>query len=168
MSCAFELDHYAELLEAAFHVAEMHVVGHAAVADHDVGVPGDHRGGDPGDVLAGVLAVGIGVYDHISAGGERDVEAALEGGGQPAVAPMTDDMVDAAATGDLGSTVAAAVVYHQHFDLVDSRDLPRQGSERGRQRGGFIEAGNLDDELGHRRASLNRCRSSSRDIPLPH
>jgi hypothetical protein len=62
---------------------------------------------------------------------------------------MAHQVMHAAPQGGARSVVAAAVVDHQHFYLVDARNPPREGGERFRQVIGLIEARNLDNEFSH-------------------
>ncbi len=98
---------------------------HLPVADDHVGPPGQHGGDQIGDVVAGVLAIGVGVDDDVGPQPQAGVDAALEGAGQPQVLRVADDVGDAVGCGHLGRAVAAAVVDDQRLDAVDPGHGPR-------------------------------------------
>ena len=64
-------------------------------------------------------------------GGERSVDARLEGCGKPAVAAMTDDVLDAKAARDIASAIRTAIVNDKEFDDVGARDHRQADEERG-------------------------------------
>ncbi len=134
----------------------MGIAGNAAITNHDIGLVGKDGRNQPGNVGPFVLAIGIGVDDDIRASGKRRIKATLEGGGQAPVAAMADDMVGAEPPGDIGRAIVAAIVDHQHFDPVDPVDPARQRHQRLGQGLGLVEAGNLNDQLGHGAPPLRR------------
>ena len=85
----------------------------------------------------------------VGTGCQRCVNAAAEGGGEAAVAAVADHVVHAPAARHLGGAVAAAVVDDQELDRVDPLDPPGKRGDRFGQRAGLVEAGYLDDQLGH-------------------
>ena len=138
-----------EALEHPFERPEMRVVAHAAVADHDIGIARNHRRDQLGDVRAFILAVGIGVDDDVRPVAKREVDPALECGGEPAIAAVAHYVVHAVLARDIRSAVGTAIVDHQDFDDIHALDRARQGRQRVRQVIRLIEARNLDDELRH-------------------
>ncbi len=88
----------------------MFVPADATVADDDIRFTRGDRRDQRLDVVAMILAVGIGVDDDVSTRRERRVEARLKGGGEAPVAAVADDVVDAVLAGDLARSVGAAVV----------------------------------------------------------
>ena len=118
-----------------------------AVADDDVGLAGEDRRDQLGDVGAAVLVVGVGVDDDVGAELEAGVEAGLEAGRQPLVVGQPDDVLDAVLAGDLDRAVGRAVVDDQQLDLVDPLDPAGDVGDRRRQRRLLVEAGDLDDQL---------------------
>ena len=74
---------------------------HVAVADHHVGVAGQDRRHEGGDVGGRVLVVGVGVDDHVGTELEAGIEPGLEGVGQALVVRELHDVVDAELLGDL-------------------------------------------------------------------
>jgi hypothetical protein len=106
---------------------------HLAVADDHVGVAGQHRADELGDVAAVVLVVAVGVDDDVGAELQARVEAGLEGVGEALVVRQADDVVDAVLTGDLDGPVVGAVVDDEPLDVVEAVDLPgRSASVAGR------------------------------------
>src|SRR3546814_17009937 len=98
----------------------MFIVGDAAVADDDVGAPVEDRGDDPGDILADILAVGVGVDDDVGARRERGIDTRTERGGKPAVGAVAHAMMHAPHAGDLPRIVVSAVVADGDFVRVDA------------------------------------------------
>ena len=96
-----------------------------------------------------VLVVGVGVDDEVGAELQRRVDAGHEGGGQALAAPEPDHVLHAVRARDLGRAVARPVVDDEHLDAVDARQASRQVAQRARKRLGLVEAGDLDDQLGH-------------------
>ena len=91
-----------------------------AVADDHVGLAGEDRRDQLGDVGAAVLVVGVGVDDDVGAEFQAGVEPGLEAGGQALVVGQADDVLDPALAGDRDGAVGLAVVDHQQLDLVDA------------------------------------------------
>ena len=116
-----------EPLEALLHEREVLDRHHVAVADHHVGVAGDDRRDQRGDVVGRVLVVGVGVHDDVGAELEAGVEAGLEGEGQALVVGELHDVVDAELLGDLDGAVGGAVVDDQPLDRVEARHLREAG-----------------------------------------
>ena len=106
------------------------IVCDLAVADDHVGVAGEDRRDQLGDVAAEVLVVGVGVDDHVGAELQAGVEAGLEGRGEALVVGQPDDVVDAVLARDLDRAVGRAVVDHEPLDRVEAVDLARQVGER--------------------------------------
>ena len=127
----------------------MGVVAHAAITDHQIGFVRHNRRNQRGDVLADILPIGVGVDDDISASRKRSINAALKGGGQPAVAAVADYVMDSEPAGDIGSAIVAAIVDHQHFDHVHPGQTPGQRDQRFRQAFRLVETRDLDDQLSH-------------------
>ena len=120
-------------LEALLHEREVLDGHHVAVADDHVGVAARAIGRDEGgDVVGGVLVVGVGVDDHVGAELEAGVEAGLEGVGEALVVGELHDVVDAELPGDLDRAVGGAVVDDQPLDDVEpSTSRGRAPSEIG-------------------------------------
>ena len=137
-----------------------------AIADADVGAPGQHGLDEAGDVDAAVLVVGVGVDDQIGAQAQAGVEPGHVRRREPAVAREADDVVDAELRRDLAGPVAAAVVDHQDLDLVDTGDHAGQIGEGLGQVLALVEAGDLDDELDLCCASRGRPKLARRGLRL--
>ena len=135
-----------------------------AVADHHVGVAGDDRRDELGDVGPVVLVVGVGVDDHVGAELQRRVQARLEARRQALVVGQADDVVDAVLARDLDRAVGRAVVDDQPLDDVEARQLARQVAQRDGEGLLLVQAGDLDDEL-HGDALTVRYRA--RGVPSP-
>ena len=105
------------------------IVMHLAVADDHVGVAGDDRRDELGDVRAVVLVVGVGVDDHVGAELERGVEAGLEAVREALVVRQPDDVVDAVGARHLDGAVGRAVVDDEPLDGVEA-GRPRAAGRR--------------------------------------
>lgn len=116
-----------------------------------LGVAGEHRGGEGGDVAGVVLVIGVGVDDDIGAVVQAGREAAAEGAREAEIAAVADDVIDAVALCDLHGLVGAAVVDDEPFDALEAGHLAGQGVEGEAERGGLVVAGDLDDQLHGRR-----------------
>ena len=92
-------DPAAEPLQRLLGAGEVLDLGDLAVADDHVGLAGEDRRDQLGDVGAAVLVVGVGVDDDVGAELEAGVEAGLEAGGEALVVGQPDDVLDAAARG---------------------------------------------------------------------
>jgi hypothetical protein len=101
-------------------------VPHLPVADHHVGAVGCDRLDQPGDVRGAVLAVGVGVDDHVGAQLQSGVETRLERRREPAVTGQPYQVIDAVAPRHLHRAVGRAIVDHEPFDLIEARHLARQ------------------------------------------
>ena len=123
------------------------IVDHLAVADDHVGVAGDDRRDELGDVAAVVLVVGVGVDDHVGAELEARVEAGLEAARQALVVGQPDDVVDAELARDLDRAIGRAVVDDEPLHGLEAGDLAGEVAHRDRQRLLLVQAGDLDDEL---------------------
>jgi hypothetical protein len=96
-----------------------------AVADGDVGLPGDDRRDEARDIGAAVLVVRVRVDDHVGAQAQRSVDAGHERRREPAVLGESHDVVDAELLRALERAVGAAVVDDEHLDLVEPGNLTR-------------------------------------------
>jgi hypothetical protein len=121
----------AEPLEALLQWREVVDLVGLAVADHHVGVAGEDRAHQLGDVAAEVLVVGVRVDDDVGAQLQRRVEPRLERGGQAPVVGEPHHVLDAVLARHLDRPVAGTVVDHQPLDLIDALDLARQIGQRG-------------------------------------
>jgi hypothetical protein len=122
-------------------------------ADHQIGLAGQDRPRQLGNVLGAILIVGVGVDDHVGAGAHRSLEAGGEGPCQALVVLETDDVIDTVGERYRHRIVAAAVIDHHPFDARKALDLARQGRQRDAQGLRLVETGNLDDQSlarGHR------------------
>ena len=97
------------------------IVADLAVADDHVGLAGEDRRDQLGDVGAAVLVVGVGVDDDVGAELEAGVEPGLEAGRQALVVGQADDVLDPVLAGDLDRAVGRAVVDDQQLDRRRSR-----------------------------------------------
>ena len=143
-------DRAAKPLQPALDWSEMGIVGDAAVTDHDIGTALDDRRDDGRDILARILAVGVGVDDNVGPGAQRGVEPRLEGGGKAAIGAVADDVMCAPHARDLRRVVGAAIVDDEDLDRIDSGNAARQRGERRRQILRLVQAGNLDNQFRHR------------------
>jgi hypothetical protein len=124
-------------------------VANVAIADDDVGVAREQRPEQPGDVVAGVLIVRVGVDDVVGIELQRGVETRGKRRREAFASPETDDVLHAVSARDLDRVVGRAVVDHENLDAIDARNLARHVGQRGRQRRRLVEARDLDNELGH-------------------
>ena len=60
---------------------------------------------------------------------------------------QSDDVVNPGSFRDLGRSVRAPIVHNEVFDLIDTADLPREITNRERDRPFLIIARDLNDEL---------------------
>jgi hypothetical protein len=116
-----------------------------AVGDDDVGAVGEDRGDQLGNDFLRVLVVAIGVDDDVGTEFEAGVDATLEGFGQPLVADVAHDVVDAVPSRGLDRGIGATVVDDEDFDRFDAGDMSWDRREGGREGSFFVEAGYLDD-----------------------
>ena len=123
----------------------------SAIADDHVGIPGEDRRDQLRDVGRVVLAVRVGVDDHVGAELQRCVETGLKGGREALVVGQADQVVDPALTGDGEGAVGRPVVDHQPVDPVEAFDLAGQPAKRPRQILLLVETGDLDDQFHPRR-----------------
>jgi len=127
----------------------MRVIAHAPVAHHNIGAAFDNRLDQGGDIGAFILAIGIRVDDNIRAFGQRPFYPAAKSGGKAAIAPVDHDMRHAPLACDLRGAIGGAIIDHKNFDCIHARDPARQRGQRGGQGLCFVEAGYLDNQLGH-------------------
>ena len=118
-----------------------------AVADHHVGVAGEDRRHELGNVAAVVLVVGVRVDDDVGAEFQRGIEAGLERRCESPVVRQTHYVVDAVLARDLDGTVGRAVVDHEPFHPLEALDLAREVGQRGGKGYLLVETGDLDDQL---------------------
>ncbi len=98
---------------------------HLAVADHHVGLAGQDRADQRGNVARVVLVVGVGVDDDVGPELETGVEAGLERGREALVVGQAHDVVDPVGARDLDRAIARAVVDDEPFDLVEAIEIAR-------------------------------------------
>ena len=98
--------------------------------------------------LARVLVVGVGVDDDVGAQAQRGVEAGHEAGGQALAAREAHDVVGAVRARHLGraSRVEPSSMTSTSTSSTPG-DVAGDRAERLGQRGLFVEAGDLDDQL---------------------
>ncbi len=92
-------DPAAEALQPLLRAGEVLDLGDLAIADDHVGLAGEDRRHQLGNVGAAVLVVGVGVDDHVGAELQTGVEPGLEAGGEALVVGQPDDVLDARARG---------------------------------------------------------------------
>ena len=132
-------DPAAQPLQALFRAGEVLDLADLAVADDHVGLAGQDRRHQLGDVGAAVLVVGVGVDDDVGAELQAGVQPGLEAGGEALVVGQADDVLDPVLAGDLDGAVAGAVVDDQQLDRRRCRR-----SARGRS---AIVAGSVDSSF---------------------
>ena len=137
----------AEPLQAFLGAGEVVDLRDLAVADDHVGLAGEDRRQQLGDVGAAVLVVGVGVDDDVGAELQAGVEPRLEARREALVVGQADDVLDPVLAGDLDRAVGRAVVDDQQLDRVDALDLARDVGDRGGEGRLLVEAGDLDDQL---------------------
>jgi hypothetical protein len=133
-------------------------LGNVAIADDDVRLATEQRGDQARNFARRILVVGVGIDDEVRAGLERGIDAGDECGRQPLVAAETHDVLDAALVRHISGAVARSVVDDQHLHDVDPGDRSRQIGEGRRQRRGFVQTRNLDDEFFHETPTPHRRR----------
>jgi hypothetical protein len=104
----------AEPLQEALDGGELLQGRHPAVAHDDVGLAAHDRRDQPRDVLTTILVICVRVDNDIRAGRNSRFQSGLERSGQPAVARVADDVVDAQAPRDFDGFVPAAVVNDEY------------------------------------------------------
>ena len=122
------------------------VVG-LAVSNHDFSFAVDYGSDQPGDVLAAILVIPVGVDDNVRSQPQTGIDAGLKGPGKTFVDPIAHDMVHPGPAGGFKGRVGAAVVNHQDVHLFNALDDPgdvRHGFRQGRC---FVVAGNLDKQF---------------------
>ena len=103
-------DPAAEPLQPFLGAGEVVDLADLAVADDHVGLAGEDRRHQLGDVGAAVLVVGVGVDDDVGAELQAGVEPGLEAGRQALVVGQADDVLDPVLARDLDRAVGRAVV----------------------------------------------------------
>jgi len=114
---------------------------------HDVGLAIHNGLGQGRDVASVVLVVGVGVDDHVSTRIQTGPQAVHEATCQTLVASVAHHMVHPMGQRHFHRVVGAAVIDDQPFHLVEAGHLSGQLSQGDAKRGGFVVAGDLDDEL---------------------
>lgn len=115
--------------------------------DHQVGLLVQNRFDQGRDVLGIVLVVRVRVHDHIRPPFQTGVQPSHEGLGQSLVLGVGNDMINAVLAGDGSGVVRGAVIDDQPFHRVKAWNLAWQVSQGNGQGGGFVVAGDLDDEF---------------------
>ena len=122
-------------------------LGDLPIAHDEVGVSTQDGLDEPGDFLARILVIGIGVDDDVGAETKGSVETGHEAVGEAAPSPEPYDVVGAVLTGHGRRAIGRSIVHDENLHHVDSGDLTGDGREGRGQRAFLVQGRDLDDEL---------------------
>ncbi len=136
-----------EMLQQHFDRPERARIVAKTVADGDVGTAGEDWCNQAGDMLGGVLKIGVGIDHDVRITVQRFLDSRIEGGRQPHVPPQPYHAVGPGALRNSGRVIRGPVVDNHDLDRSNPGNTPRQRANRVPKRILFVPAGDLDHKF---------------------
>jgi hypothetical protein len=118
-----------------------------SVCDNNVGLTLDHRLYQVTDSPLRILVVAVSVNYDVGTELQSLENPVVERSAQPLVADMMHEVFDAVPTGYLYRSIRRTVIDHQCYDFIHPWNLLGYTLQHQRQRGLFVKAGYLNNEL---------------------